>query len=460
MIKYEKRPEPTKDFSGQPVWLTDETMKQRREKVLKQMAEHNYDVLCIYGDVDHGFNLEYLVGFYTRFEEAMLVLHKNGEAYLLLGNENISRGKLARIENTPIHCSYFSLPHQPMYQHNLVENFKEANLKPNMNVGIVGFKYFNDTSEDAKYLFDIPNYVYEAIVEINEDKSKVTNAIDLFIGENGVRRTNNANEIAHYEVGASLSGDSILDALNTVKEGATEYEIGDKLLRYGQNTSIVTIAASGERYRYGNMFPTNKEVKLNDPISITVGYRGGASSRAGIAAYREEDLPENIHDYVSDVAMPYFGIYAAWLENLRIGMKGHEMYDMVKQNYSKEKHYWYLNPGHLTANEEWLASMMYPNSQEQVSSGNIFQVDIIPFVPGYPGASAESTICIADEALRQEIKELYPELYARFEKRQKYLREVLGINISDDILPMASTVGYMRPLMLDHERCLVKVSEK
>ena len=110
MIKYEKRPEPKKDFSGQPVWLTDETMKQRREKVLKQMAEHNYDVLCIYGDVDHGFNLEYLVGFYTRFEEAMLVLHKNGEAYLLLGNENISRGKLARIENTSIHCSYFSLP--------------------------------------------------------------------------------------------------------------------------------------------------------------------------------------------------------------------------------------------------------------------------------------------------------------------------------------------------------------
>ena len=51
MIKYEKRPEPTKDFSGQPVWLTDETMKQRREKVLTQMAEHNYDVLCIYGDI-------------------------------------------------------------------------------------------------------------------------------------------------------------------------------------------------------------------------------------------------------------------------------------------------------------------------------------------------------------------------------------------------------------------------
>ncbi|HHX07722.1 MAG TPA: Xaa-Pro aminopeptidase, partial [Erysipelothrix sp.] len=61
---------------------------------------------------------------------------------------------------------------------------------------------------------------------------------------------------------------------------------------------------------------------------------------------------------------------------------------------------------------------------------------------------------------RMEIKELYPELYARFEKRQKYLREELGINISDDILPMASTVGYMRPLMLDHDRCLVKVSDK
>ena len=423
------------------------------------MAKHDYDVLCIYGDVDHGANLEYLVGFYTRFEEAMLVLHKNGEAYLLLGNENISRGKLARIENTPIHCSYFSLPHQPKYQHNLVETFKEANLKPEMKVGIVGFKYFNDVGEDAKYLFDIPNYVYEALVEINEDKALVTNAIDLFIGEEGVRRTNNANEIAHYEVGASLAGDSMLDAMNTVKVGATEYEIGDRLLRYGQNTSIVTIAASGERYRFGNMYPTNKKVELNDPMSLTVGYRGGASSRAGIASSSEADLPEHIKDYVQEVAMPYFGIYSDWLENLRIGMKGHEMYDLVERTYSKEKHHWYLNPGHLTANEEWLASMMYPNSQQEVQSGNIFQVDIIPFVPNYPGASAESTICIADEQLRNEIRETYPELYARFEKRQAYLRDVLGIQISDDILPMCSTVGYMRPLMLDHERCLVKINE-
>ncbi len=453
MIKYIEQPQPIKDFSGERVWLTDETMKERKNKVLQKMKEEGYDALFIYGDVDHGFNLEYLVGFYTRFEEGALLLYQSGEAFLFLGNENISRGPLARIENTSIHCSYFSLPYQPMYQHNLAETFKKGKLTKDMKLGIVGFKQFHNTSEEPKQLFDIPKYVYDALAQ-NVDH--IENATELFIGDKGVRRTNNANEIAHYESAAALAGDSILDALNMVKVGTSEFEIADVLHRYGQNTSIVTVVASGERYKYGNMFPSHKKIELNDPMSITIGLRGGASSRAGIASYKEEDLPEEIKDYLTKVAMPYFKIYSTWLESLSIGMKGKEMYQLVEKNYPKEDHYWYLNPGHLTANEEWLSTMMYPDSEEEVQSGNIFQVDIIPYVPNYPGASAESTICIADEALRQEIKEQYPDLHQRFINRQKYIRETLGIQISDDILPMASTVGYMRPLMLDHKRCLVK----
>lgn len=456
MIEYVKRPQPEKDFSNQRVWLSDATMKERKEKVLQKMKEHHYDALFIYGDVDHGFNLEYLVGFYTRFEEGALVLHSNGEAYLLLGNENISRGKYARLDCVSIHCSYFSLPHQPMFQDNLQEILQQTQLTKTMNVGVVGFKQFTNTSEDPKQLFDIPQYLFEVL---KDSVGHLDNAIDLFVGKEGVRRVNNANEIAHYESAAALAGDSILDALNRVKEGVSEFEIADALHRYGQNTSIVTVVASGPRYQFGNMFPSHKKIQLNDPMSITIGLRGGASSRAGIASYSQKDLPKEIDDYVERVAMPYFEAYCLWLESLKIGMLGKEMYTLIEENYSKEDHHWYLNPGHLTANEEWLSTMMYPNSEETVFSGNLFQVDIIPYIPNYPGASAESTICIADELLRKEIQTEYPELYQRFMKRQKYLREVLGIQISDDILPMASTVGYMRPLMLDHERCLVKVNE-
>ena len=50
-------------------------------------------------------------------------------------------------------------------------------------------------------------------------------------------------------------------------------------MRKGQHTSIVTIASSGPRFIKANMFPTANTVKLGDPISLTVGYRGGSSSR-------------------------------------------------------------------------------------------------------------------------------------------------------------------------------------
>ena len=87
----------------------------------------------------------------------------------------------------------------------------------------------------------------------------------------------------------------------------------------------------------------------------------------------------------------------------------------------------------------------------------IFQVDFIPSIKGYSGVSAESTIALADEKLRSEIKKDYPELWSRIKVRRKYIIEVLGIQISEEILPMCSTVGYLRPYLLNKEQAMVNV---
>lgn len=84
----------------------------------------------------------------------------------------------------------------------------------------------------------------------------------------------------------------------------------------------------------------------------------------------------------------------------------------------------------------------------------IFQVDIIPSVPGYGGVSAESTITIADEALREEIRSWYPAMWERMQERRAYLKDVLGIPVSEEILPMCSTVAYLRPYLLDKDKAL------
>lgn len=81
------------------VTLSDETLRQRKARVLAQMHQHGYDTLIVYADKEHGGNFEYLTGFIPRFEEALLVLHREGEAVLVLGNENLKLAAFARLEN-------------------------------------------------------------------------------------------------------------------------------------------------------------------------------------------------------------------------------------------------------------------------------------------------------------------------------------------------------------------------
>ena len=79
----------------------------------------------------------------------------------------------------------------------------------------------------------------------------------------------------------------------------------------------------------------------------------------------------------------------------------------------------------------------------------LFQIDIIPSVKGYAGTSAESTVALADEALRQEIQKHAPELWKRMMQRRSYLENELNIRLNPDILPMCSTVAYLRPLLFN-----------
>lgn len=454
-IRLKAIPAPPKD-SVCPVLLSDETMLERKEKLLSGMRKHGFDQLVIYNDVEHCGNFMYLTGFFTRFEEGLLVLDQSGSASLVLGNENLNKCTKSRIPARGVHCSLFSLPNQPNREDcTLVEILREAGVAPGRKVGLVGWKMFTSRIENSERLFDIPSYIVDAVREIVGENGTLLNAAALFIGEGGARTTNNANEIAHYEYGAALASDCMLDAMDRLDVGVSELELGDALVRNGQHTSVVTIAASGPRFVKANMFPTANCVKTGDPISLTVGYAGGLSSRTGYAVHDQTQLPAGAEDYLGAVAIPYFRAYAAWLENIRIGMKGGELYRLVDEVLPRSKYGWGLCPGHLVAEEEWLCSPLYENSQEKLRSGMIFQIDIIPSVPGYAGTGAESTVVLADEELRAQIRQQYPEMYERMMQRAGYIRSVLGIDLPEEVLPMCSTVGYMRPYLLDHASALV-----
>lgn len=433
-----------------PTFLTDETMSERKQKVLDNMKAEDFDALVIYADKEHGGNFEYLTGFIPRFEEGLLVLEATGECTLILGNENLKMAKVARIKNKLIHSPLFSLPNQPMDNEARLEDiFESIGLAEKSKIGVVGWKMFTTAASDNDAYFDLPYFIIQALLTSKNSLAVLKNAAHLFIrGDIGARTTNNANEIAHYEYGANLSSSCMLNAMDAVEIGVTEASLGNELTAEGQTNTVITIAATGQRFEYGNVYPTHKQVKLGDPLSLTTAFKGGLSSRTGFVIENQSQLPENQHDYLERVAIPYYQAVTTWLETIKIGKLGQELYQTIEKVFPQADYHWHLNPGHLVSDEEWMSSPIYAGSQEILKSGMILQIDIIPSVTGYTGVSAEECVALADKNLQKQLRENYPELWQRIITRKTYIKEILNIDLSEDVIPLSNTVGYLRPFYL------------
>lgn len=457
MIKLKEVEAPKPEEGLIPVMLSDETMQNRKARLLESMQKDGFDAVVVYADLEHGSNFEYLCGFLPRFEEALLILHANGKAFMVLGNENLNKAGKARIEAVPIHMPHFSLPNQPMQtEKSVAQILASCELEDAEKIGLIGWKNFTSHVEDNHLLFDLPYFLVEVLKTVC-GKAQFANAAYLLIGENGVRTTNNANEFAHYEYGAALAGNCILKTMDRLKVGKTEMEMAETLAADGQRHSVVTIMATGARFEKANLYPGNKQIQCGDKISITTGFKGGLQSRAGYAVECAEQLPEKEQDYLKAVAIPYFQAVKTWLETIKIGINGNDLYEAVEAVLPKEDYGWTLNPGHLCADEEWMSSPIYPQSEETLQSGMLFQIDIIPSVNGYGGVSCESGILLADEQLRKAIAKEYPAVWERIVKRRAYMQEVLGIRIQEDVLPTSMATAYLRPYLLKKEMALASV---
>ena len=457
MIKLKEIEAPKPEEGLIPVMLSDETMQNRKARLLENMQKDGFDAVVVYADLEHGSNFEYLCGFLPRFEEALLILHANGKAFMVLGNENLNKAGKARIEAVPIHMPHFSLPNQPMQtEKSVAQILASCELEKAEKIGLIGWKNFTSQVEDNHLLFDLPYFLVEALKTLCQ-KAQFTNAAYLLIGENGVRTTNNANEFAHYEYGAALAGNCILKTMDRLEVGKTEMEMAETLAADGQRHSVVTIMATGARFEKANLYPGNKQIQCGDKISITTGFKGGLQSRAGYAVECAEQLPEKEQEYLTAVAIPYFQAVKVWLETIKIGINGNDLDEAVGAVLPKEDYGWTLNPRNLCDDEEWMSATIHPQSEETLQSGMLFQIDIIPSVNGYGGVSCESGILLADEQLRKAIAKEYPAVWERIVKRRAYMQEVLGIRIQEDVLPTSMATAYLRPYLLKKEMALASV---
>ena len=69
--------------------IPDEIFRNRLDAATARLREASLDVMVVYADREHFANISYLTGFDPRFEEAMLLLDRDGNRLLVVGNENM-----------------------------------------------------------------------------------------------------------------------------------------------------------------------------------------------------------------------------------------------------------------------------------------------------------------------------------------------------------------------------------
>jgi hypothetical protein len=55
---------------------------------------------------------------------------------------------------------------------------------------------------------------------------------------------------------------------------------------------------------------------------------------------------------------------------------------------------------------------------------------------------------IADETLRRQIREQFPDCFARCQKRRDFMANVLGIPLPQEILPLSNVPAIVPPFFL------------
>jgi Xaa-Pro aminopeptidase len=157
---------------------------------------------------------------------------------------------------------------------------------------------------------------------------------------------------------------------------------------------------------------------------------------------------------VEAFAGPYLAALSSWFAAMRPGTPGGAIHAQIQRDLPFGTFGVFLNPGHLIHLDEWLSSPIFAGSEIPLRSGMAMQVDIIPSHPVYGSTRMEEGIVIADEGLAATLAARHPALIARCTARREFVREVIGLDVPETVLPLADTAGIIAPWLLAPRRVL------
>jgi len=437
-----------------PPQASSAELEQRLDKLRVRMDERKLTHMVVYGDREHFANVAYLTGFDPRFEEALLIFSSSSTPLLVVGNECeayvgvsplFNDGKLRRERFQP-----FSLLNQPRDQSRTIrEIFAGEGIEATSMVGCVGWKYFSDHEHpNAQYAIELPCYLVDTLREL-AGRDRVVNSTDLLMHPGyGLRTFCSASEIAYFEYTSVQASESIKRMIFGMREGMTDHDVVALGGTCGEPLGCHVTFTTGRNANLGLSGPRGERIERGHPLSMNLSYWGSNSCRSGWVATSSRDLPGAAADYIAGFAGLYYEVMSEWFGLLKPGTPGGKLWQLIHDRLPFDRFGIFLNPGHLIHLDEWLSSPIYPNSDVPLHSGMAMQVDVIPSSPVYASTRMEDGLVLADRELRKQLQNAFPDCYERCQKRRKFMTEVLGIELPEEILPLSNIPAIVPPFFL------------
>jgi hypothetical protein len=399
--------------------------------------------------------MAFLTGFEPRFEEALLLLGNNGKRVLLTGNESQSYAVLARLPRLDVLVAQsLSLMGQDRSVHpRLHDRLRDAGIRRGDSVALVGWKYLEDDETDTPGipLFYVPDVVVKMLQAVIGD-AKISDATAFLMHpETGLRSVVDVDQVAAFEWTAAKCSSALWRVLSQVRSGDTEFTAVSRLGYEGDPLNVHTMFASAGKGEtvIGLRSPTTRVLQRGDGVTTALGFCGALSSRAGLLDDSNETFLKH--------SVNYFAALIRWYETAHVGVSGDALFTAVTEELARGDLRSALNPGHLGGHEEWSHSPVRPGSTEQLRSGMVFQVDVIPVpMPAGWTLNCEDAVVFADANFRQDLATRHPATHARIVARRRFMEAELGVPLNPDILPLSSTPLALPPFWLRADHLLVR----
>jgi len=420
------------------------------------------DTVIVFADREHFANMAYLTGFEPRFEEALLILAPGRHPVILAGPENVGWPGAAKapLETEMVLYPPFGLMGQDRSRTRpLGDLLRTHGVAAGATIGAVGLKYFGPSeSATPESWLDIPSYIADTLRAVAGERGRVVNAAALLMdATEGLRATNEIEQIAQFEFSACHTSEAVKRVLFGLRPGMREFEAAQLLRPIGLPLSCHPMLSSGPRAAFGLNSPSDRAMRRGEPYTVAYGVWGALNCRAGWLVESADELPAAARDYLERLAIPYFACVAEWYETMGIGVSGGTIDALVKKRLGDPFFGVGLNPGHLLHLDEWMNSPIHPGSERRLASGQAIQVDIIPATgSAYFTSNIEDGIALLDAPGRAAFAERFPGAWTRIERRREFMAEAIGIRLAPEVLPLGNIPAYLPPFVLAPKRVLVK----